>query len=135
MLQNRYLRVTRQFPIRRPLGPVTALPARQPADPRDFYLETLHPQIQQNCVACHRAGGTAEQSGARLVLSDSADESHEAFAGFLALDGVDPGWVLGKVTGQFNHGGGRVTTEGSALYQNLDQYLTLLTGTSSTDIQ
>ena len=57
------------------------------ADPRDFYLETLHPQIQQNCVACHRAGGTAEQSGARLVLSDSADESHEAFAGFLALDG------------------------------------------------
>ena len=102
------------------------------ADPRDFYLETLHPQIQQSCVACHRAGGTAELSGARLVLSDSADESHEAFAGFLALDSVDPGWVLGKVTGQFNHGGGQVATEGSSLYQDLDQYLALLTGTSST---
>ena len=93
------------------------------ADPRDFYLETIHPQIKQNCVACHRAGGTAEQSGARLVLRDSADESHEAFARFLGLDGVDPGWVLGKVTGQFSHGGGRVTTEGSSLYKNLDRYL------------
>ena len=112
--------------------PGSSLTGPAGADPRDFYLETLHPQIQQNCVACHRAGGTAEQSGARLVLSDSADESHDAFAGFLALDGVDPGWVLGKVTGQFNHGGGRVTTEGSSLYQNLDQYLALLTGTSST---
>jgi hypothetical protein len=112
--------------------PGSSLTGPAGADPRDFYLETLHPQIQLNCVACHRAGGTAEQSGARLVLSDSADESHEAFAGFVALDGVDPGWVLGKVTGQFNHGGGRVTTEGSSLYQNLDQYLALLTGTSST---
>ena len=102
------------------------------ADPRDFYLETIHPQIKQNCVACHRAGGTAEQSGARLLLRDSADESHEAFARFLGLDGVDPGWVLGKVTGQFSHGGGRVTTEGSSLYQDLDQYLALLTGTTST---
>ena len=79
-----------------------------------------------------RAGGTAEQSGARLDLSDSADESHEAFAGFLELDGVDPGWVLGKVTGQLSHGGGRVTTEGSSLYQDLDHYLALLTGTTST---
>ena len=112
--------------------PGSSLTGPAGADPRDFYLETLHPQIQQNCVACHRAGGTAEQSGARLVLSDSADESHEAFAGFLALDSVDPGWVLGKVTGQFNHGGGQVATEGSSLYQDLDQYLALLTGTSST---
>ena len=69
------------------------------ADPRDFYFDTLHPQIQQNCVACHLTGGTAEQSGAQLVLSDSADESHGAFTVFLGLDGVDPGWVLGKVTG------------------------------------
>jgi len=112
--------------------PGSSLTGPAGADPREFYLETLHPQIQLNCVACHRAGGTAEQSGARLILSDSADESHEAFAGFLALDGVDPGWVLGKVTGQFNHGGGPVTTEGSSLYQDLDQYLSLLTGTSST---
>ena len=33
------------------------------ADPRDFYLQTIHLQIKQNCVACHRAGGTAEQVG------------------------------------------------------------------------
>ena len=90
------------------------------ADPWDFYLDTLHSQIQQNCVACHRSGGTAEQSGAQLVLSDSADESHGAFTMFLGLNGVDPGWVLDKVTGQFSHGGGRVTTEGSSFYQNLD---------------
>jgi hypothetical protein len=102
------------------------------ASPRDFYLTTLHSQIEQNCVGCHRTGGTAEQSGARLVLSDLPDESHEAFAAFLSLEGVDSDWVLGKVTGQYSHGGGRVTTEGSALYQNLDQYLALLTGTIST---
>ena len=102
------------------------------ASPRDFYLTTLHSQVEQNCVGCHRNGGTAEQSGARLVLSDLPDDSHEAFAAFLALGGVDSDWVLGKVTGQYSHGGGRVTTEGSALYQNLDQYLTLLTGNRST---
>ena len=103
-----------------------------PASPRDFYLTTLHSQVEQNCVGCHRTGGTAEQSGARLVLSDLPDDSHEAFAAFLTLGGVDSDWVLGKVTGQYSHGGGRVTTEGSALYQNLDQYLALLTGNRST---
>ena len=102
------------------------------ASPRDFYLTTLHSQVEQNCVGCHRNGGTAEQSGARLLLSDLPDDSHEAFAAFLTLGGVDSDWVLGKVTGQYSHGGGRVTTEGSALYQNLDQYLALLTGNRST---
>ena len=101
-------------------------------DPLDFYLETLDPQIQQNCIACHRAGGTAELSGARLVLSDSAAENYGAFQGFLGLNGVDPDWVLGKITGQFNHGGGPVTAEGSAFYQDLDYFLALLMGGSST---
>ena len=31
--------------------PGSSLTGPAGADPRDFYLETLHPQIQQNCVA------------------------------------------------------------------------------------
>jgi len=100
--------------------------------PEDFYVDTLHSDVQQNCLACHRSGGTAEQSGARLILNDAAKTSHNAFSSFVGLDGVDSEWILSKVIGQLNHGGGPVTTEGSSLYQNLAQYLALLTGGGST---
>ena len=101
-------------------------------EPEDFYADTLHSDVQQNCLACHRSGGTAQESGARLILNDSAKTSHNAFSSFVELDGVDSEWILSKVIGQLNHGGGSVTTEGSSLYQSLAQYLALLTGAGST---
>ncbi len=48
------------------------------------------------------------------------------FIDMLASEDVDGDWVLAKVTGQQDHGGGAVLSESSDLYRALEQYLILL---------
>ena len=91
-----------------------------------FYTDRVDPGVQQDCLLCHKAGGAAPQSGARLVFSNSSSANHTAFIDMLASEDVDGDWVLAKVVGQQGHGGGAVLSESSDLYQALEQYLILL---------
>ena len=108
-------------------------PALQVADASDtdddtasFYADNVDPGVQQECLLCHKAGGSALQSGARLALSDVSSANHSAFVTLLTHEDVDGDWVLAKVAGRQNHGGGAVLSESSELYQELEEYLVLL---------
>ena len=98
-----------------------------------YYAAEVDPGIQRSCLTCHRAGGAAPQSGARLVLGNSAADNHRAFESLLVYDDVDGAWILAKVTGQAGHGGGAILTEGAPLYLALQQYLKLM-GQGDADI-
>ena len=91
-----------------------------------YFATSVDAGVQQECLACHQAGGVAEQSGARLLLSTDTQENHEAFASLLLQADVDAPSILSKVTGGDGHGGGAVLAEGSALFEALERYLGFL---------
>ncbi len=93
-----------------------------------YYVDSVEPGVQSHCAMCHKPGGVASLSGARLVLGDSAEQNHEAFAHFLSDPQTNAAWVLSKVTGGADHGGGAVLAEGSTLYISLEWYLSQLEG-------
>ena len=114
-----------------------ALPAQESArttDPSNFYRNNLDAGLQDACLACHRKGAVAPQSGARLVLTVDAGTNHQAFTQFLALNQTNGDWVLAKVAGQQSHGGGAVLTPSSPIYLALRQYLTMLGALSESEL-
>ena len=78
------------------------------ATPFGFYRDNVDAGLQSNCLACHKAGGSAPQGGARLVLGESARDNHNAFVDLLDTPGVSQSYILSKVTGGNSHGGGAV---------------------------
>ena len=50
-----------------------------------FYVSEVDPGVQRECLICHKAGGSAPQSGARLILSGSAEANHGAFPNLYRL--------------------------------------------------
>ena len=106
----------------------SAAPSSGAVSPITNYIEFVDSGIQDNCVACHKAGGVAPASGAGLVLGMSPEGNHEAFSQYLSDPSVNKAWVLSKVTGGEAHGGGTILSEGSGLYVALERYLTQLEG-------
>ena len=88
-------------------------PASETEDALAFYQQTLDAQVQAQCLTCHKAGGVAPQSGARLVLSDNTARNHDAFVELLSHQDVAGSLVLNKVIGQAAHGGGVIVAKGS----------------------
>ena len=90
--------------------------------------------IQTKCVSCHRQGGYA--GGTSLIFVRAGETSQGTnIAAFKALlkrraDGVN--YILRKVSGN-GHGGGRQLVVGSASYNNLTEFLTLLSRSGSSD--
>ena len=106
------------------------------ATPLDFYRDNVDSGVQSNCVACHKADGSAPQGGARLTLGESVGDNHSAFVELLETPGISQSYIMSKVTGGNSHGGGAVLAQGSTLYQALEEYLALLqgdTGAGSSD--
>ena len=101
-------------------------PASETEDALAFYQQTLDAQVQAQCLTCHKAGGVAPQSGARLVLSDNTARNHDAFVELLSHQDVAGSLVLNKVIGQAAHGGGVIVAKGSSFYRALEEYLSLL---------
>lgn len=98
------------------------------ATPFEFYRDSVDAGVQSSCLACHSAGGSAPQSGARLVLGESAQKNHDAFVEFLDIPEVSQPYILSKVSGGNSHGGGAVFAKGSTLYLALEDYLASLQG-------
>ena len=90
--------------------------------------------IQTKCVSCHRQGGSA--GGTSLIFVRASETSQGSnIAAFEAqlkrrADGVN--YILRKVSGN-GHGGGRQLVVGSASYNNLTEFLTLLSRSGSSD--
>ena len=90
--------------------------------------------IQTKCVSCHRQGGYA--GGTSLIFVRAGETSQGTnIAAFEAqlkrrADGVN--YILRKVSGN-GHGGGRQLVVGSASYNNLTEFLTLLSRSGSSD--
>jgi hypothetical protein len=110
---------------RRNTGRKVSASAEQ-GDAQTFYVSQVDQGVQQQCLLCHRAGGAAPQSGARLVLGKSPVANHQAFLDLLSHNDVDGDWILAKAKGQQSHGGGAVLTQSSSLYDALQNYLLLL---------
>ena len=106
-------------------GPQGVASAEQ-GDAQTFYVSQVDQGVQQQCLLCHRAGGAAPQSGARLVLGKSPVANHQAFLDLLSHNDVDGDWILAKAKGQQSHGGGAVLTQSSSLHDALQNYLLLL---------
>lgn len=107
-------------------GLANSIAAAGQQDAQSYYFAEVDAGVQQECLLCHKSNGAAEQSGARLVLGTSPVGNHGAFTEFLSLEDVSGDWVLAKVVGQQNHGGGAVLSQSSPLYLALREYLSLL---------
>ena len=97
------------------------------------YLSDVEPVVQQSCAVCHQQGLTADQQGARLLFTDDPATNHAALETFVTSDGVGADWLLGKIVGDFGHGGGPVLAQGSNSYWAFADYLTLLVGANTDD--
>lgn len=104
--------------------------ANSAADPLEFYRASVDSGVQSKCLGCHRAGGSAPLSGARLVISRNTERNHSAFIAFLESPGISHDYILSKISGGNRHGGGSIAAQGSVFYNALDQYLALLAGNS-----
>ncbi len=88
--------------------------------------------VQSICVSCHRQGRSAGGTSLIFVRSNETSQG-DNIAAFEALlkrrtDGID--YILRKVSGN-GHGGGRQLVIGSAGYNNLSEFLTLLSLSNS----
>ena len=118
--------------------PGSATPPAREKTNREKAAELFEKSIAQNivqskCISCHRRGGYA--GGTSLIFEGaSGGTSHSAniasFEGLLnrRADGLNH--ILRKVSGN-GHGGGRQLALGSANYNILEEFLTLLSSSSS----
>jgi hypothetical protein len=77
------------------ISAVTTLPssfaAANTSDALTYYMAEVDAGVQAQCLVCHKAGGVAQQAGARLVFGDDPSTNHNAFLGFLGLTETDSG--------------------------------------------
>ncbi len=96
--------------------------AARAQDGGSYFEENAAPHISQ-CLGCHQAGGVADSSGARLILSgagaNQSANNYVAFESYLAFSDVDAALLLAKISGGAGHGGGSVLAKGSAGYKAL----------------
>lgn len=52
---------------------------------RSYYLTDVDPGVQDQCLVCHRTGGVAAKSGARLILSNKPESNRDAFLELLGV--------------------------------------------------
>ena len=116
------------------LAPSIELTLNGSSGSSELFADSVDPILQTRCVVCHEQGGTAEANGARLVLSNSTENNELAIQQFATVL-ESPAFLLSKVSGGLNHGGGIVLSQGSLQYTALEQYLDTLTGTSSSSEQ
>ena len=102
-----------------------------PTDSTAYFIQQVDPIIQSDCVVCHRAGSVAEQQGARLVFGDEPTANEQATYQFVSQEGVGADWLLNKIVGDLNHGGGSVVSRGGDSYNAFAEYLTLATGANT----
>ena len=89
--------------------------------------------VQAKCVNCHVQGGVSGHT--RLVLSPSSVEGHEAlnfavFENLVSIVDDAANLILNKIQG-VGHGGGIQVEAGSADYANMERFLRLLGGETS----
>ena len=117
--------------------PGSATPPARGKTNREKAAELFEKSIAQNivqskCISCHRRGGYA--GGTSLIFEGASGTSQSAniaaFEGLLnrRADGLN--YILRKVSGN-GHGGGRQLAPGSANYNNLEEFLKLLSSSSS----
>ena len=117
--------------------PGSATPPAREKTNREKAAELFEKSIAQNivqskCISCHRRGGYA--GGTSLIFEGASGTSQSAniaaFEGLLnrRADGLN--YILRKVSGS-GHGGGRQLALGSANYNNLEEFLKLLSSSSS----
>jgi len=101
-------------------------------DPYAYYDENISAQIVQNkCIVCHTSNGVAAASRLHFVNSSTPNYSQinaQAIENFLATSGVGSDYLLSKTQGSLAHGGGQQLVFGSEDYNNLAEFLGLLTG-------
>ena len=118
-------------------GPGSVTPQTREKTSREKATELFEKSIAQNivqskCISCHRRGGYA--GGTSLIFEGASGTSQNAniaaFEGLLnrRADGLN--YILRKVSGN-GHGGGTQLPLGSANYNNLKEFLTLLSNSNS----
>ena len=104
----------------------------------DVFVDSIsEPIVQATCVNCHVEGGTGSPN-LRFVGSSNADHemmNFDAFKDFVAAgddhdhdhgDNSNVTWILAKIRGMENHGGGSVVSDGSQEFMDMERFLNLL---------
>jgi hypothetical protein len=96
---------------------------------RALFDSTISPDIiQSRCMQCHIPGGAAQAGGAyhifNLPLAANLESNFRIFQGLVGFRGVD--YILTKVTGGYQHGGGVQLTQNMAEYASLRTFISLL---------
>ena len=97
----------------------------------EYFSEFINPIIQGSCLACHQSGLVADQQGARLLFPGDTLGNEEALFNFLNLESSGADWLLGKISNEISHGGGRPAPRGSGDYNHFSEYLTLALGANT----
>lgn len=101
-----------------------------------FVASISEPIVQATCINCHVAGGTGSPA-LRFVGSSAADHemtNFEQFESYVAEghdghdheDNSNVTWILAKIRGMQNHGGGTVVPDGSQEFMDMERFLNLL---------
>ncbi len=101
--------------------------------PRDAYRDYISDIVQSKCVTCHVEGGASGHT--RLVFVTAETDDHEAtnlqrFDDFLAEVEGGGELILNKIRG-VGHGGGAQIAGGSVEYEQMEDFLGLLGGTTA----
>jgi hypothetical protein len=118
--------ILRYTPFPRQLTVSSGSPTEQA---RALFDSTISPDlIQSHCMLCHVPGGAAQAGGAyhifKLPLADNLEANFKIFQGLVGFRGVE--YILTKVTGGYQHGGGVQLTQSMAEYETLRNFISLL---------
>jgi len=90
--------------------------------------------IQAKCIACHRDGGPAKNSGL-IFQSGNSDEAKDynevLLANYILNNSEGAQTILDKVQGKLKHGGGAVLTPGSEQFNLLGMFIDFFDGEGS----
>lgn len=97
----------------------------------EYYAEFVDPIVQAKCLVCHQSGLVADSQGARLLFPGDSDGNQQALYEFVNLPDTGADWLLGKISNEISHGGGRPSPNGSTDYNHFSEYLTLAIGANT----
>lgn len=102
-------------------------------DPVAYFKAEIFDNIfMAKCTLCHVAGGVAGSSDLNLIKdSNLLQQNYDIFAAFYAQQSGAYNYVLSKVSGGNNHGGGQQLPLGGTDYQKMAAFLDLLDGNRS----
>ena len=123
--------------LRSPTGHLTNLstaPGREVRASTSIDFTAVSTIVQSKCINCHVEGGASGHTRLVFVPASQADHMTQNQAMFEALlDEEDADYVLNKIQGNDNHGGGVQVADGTTEFTEMEDFLNALSANDSNE--